>query len=132
MDIFKRWNVKGGREHPRVQEHLPWGIKAVVGAHGIVPEESLCLVTAAFCRGTRDGLGPSFRKPKPTPSARGPSLPIPSQHPTPAGRGKGKDVSKHPRAHPRQAGALRYLAFPPGSGLPPLPGSQRGTSRRDL
>lgn len=27
---------------------IAWGIKAVVGAHGIMPEESLCLVTAAF------------------------------------------------------------------------------------
>ena len=39
--------------------HLPRGIKAVVGAHGIMPEESLCLVTSAFCRGTKDDLGSS-------------------------------------------------------------------------
>lgn len=57
-----------------------------------MPEESLRLVTAAFCRGTRDHLGSSLQKPRAGPQS---PRPTPSQPPpTPIRKGTGKDPSK--------------------------------------
>jgi hypothetical protein len=50
----------GMQEHPRPevsrrQKHaLPGSIKAVIGAHRVMPEELLAAVRAGFCRGKRE------------------------------------------------------------------------------